>query len=241
METSRVRYESDGTVATLTLDDGNKNVVSPDMIRDLNAALDRAEKEQAVVILTGREDVFSAGFDLNVLRRGVADAFSMIIGGFQLSLRLLSFPLPVVIACNGHAMAMGAFLVLSGDYRLGAEGPFKIVANEVAIGLTLPYSAMEICRQRLAPSHFLRATMLSETYDPAGAVEAGYLDRTVPAENLLQEAGELAQQLSELDLRAHRETKLRVRSQTIKALKTAIIKDRVDFVAKGVGRVLRKR
>lgn len=240
MEDTRVRYESDGTVATLTLDDGNKNVVSPGMIRDLNAALDRAETEGAVVILTGREDVFSAGFDLNVLRTGVVKAFGMIIGGFQLSLRLLSFPTPVVIACNGHAMAMGSFLVLSGDYRLGAEGPFKIVANEVAIGLTMPYSAIEICRQRLANAHFFRATMLSESYDPAGAVEAGYLDRVVPADELMTEAMALAEQLAELDLKAHRETKLRVRSQAIRALKTAIMKDRIDFVAKGVGRVFKK-
>lgn len=240
MTSSRVQYESDGTVATLTLDDDNKNVVSPGMIRDLNAALDRAETEGAVVILTGREDVFSAGFDLNVLRTGVVKAFGMIIGGFQLSLRLLSFPTPVIIACNGHAMAMGSFLVLSGDYRLGADGPFKIVANEVAIGLTMPYSAIEICRQRLATPHFVRATMLSESYDPAGAVEAGYLDRVVPADELLREATELARQLAELDMKAHRETKLRVRSQAIRALKTAIMKDRVDFVAKGVGRVFKK-
>ena len=240
MESSRVRYESDGTVATLTLDDGNKNVVSPGLIRDLNAALDRAEEDGAVVILTGREDVFSAGFDLNVLRTGVRNAFSMIIGGFQLSLRLLSFPTPVIIACNGHAMAMGSFLVLSGDYRLGADGPFKIVANEVAIGLTLPYCAMEICRQRLAPAHFSRATMLSETYDPAGAVEAGFLDRVVPAESLLREAMDLAKRLSELDLKAHCETKLRVRSQALKALRTAILKDRVDFIAKGVARVVKR-
>ena len=241
MESSRVRYESDGTVAMLTLDDGNKNVVSPDMIRDLHEALDRAEKEGAVVILTGREDVFSAGFDLNVLRTGVANAFGMIIGGFQLSLRLLSFPLPVVIACNGHAIAMGSFLVLSGDYRLGADGPFKIVANEVAIGLTLPYSAMEICRQRLAPAHFARATMLAEPYDPVTAVGAGYLDRVVPADELMPKAMDVAKRLAELDLKAHRETKLRVRSGTIKALKKAIRKDRVDFVAMGVGRMLKKK
>lgn len=109
MESSRVRYELDGSVATLTLDDGGRNLVSPAMLRDLNEALDRAQKDQAVVVLTGPEDVFSAGFDLNVLRTGVLNAFSMIIGGFQLSLRLLSFPMPVVIACNGHAIAMGSF------------------------------------------------------------------------------------------------------------------------------------
>ena len=240
MEASRVRYQRDGAVATLTLDDGKKNVVSPGMLRDLNAALDRAEEDGVVVILTGREDVFSAGFDLNVLRQGVLDAFNMIIGGFQLSLRLLSFPLPVVIACNGHAMAMGSFLVLSGDYRLGASGPFKIVANEVAIGLTLPYSAREICRQRLAKAHFPRATILSETYDPEEAIEAGFLDRVVPPGDLLRDASELAHRLAELDLKAHRETKLRVRRTSLRALRKAIWKDRLDFIAKGIARALKR-
>ena len=235
-----VSYELEGAVATITLDDGKRNVISPRSLRELNQALDLAEKQGAVVVLTGREDVFSAGFDLNILRSGVLDAFSMLSGGFELAARLLAFPTPIVIACNGHAMAMGAFLLLSGDYRIGAEGSFKIVTNEVQIGLTMPAAGIEICRQRLTPAHFVRAAMLAEVYSPETAVEAGFLDRAVPAEALAREAAEVAAQLADLDMKAHFQTKLRARHRLLKALKKAIRSDRTDFVIKGSGRMIGK-
>jgi enoyl-CoA hydratase len=71
----------------------------------------------------------------------------MLIGGFELAYRLLSFPTPVVMACSlAMRSPMAAFLVLCGDYRIGANGPYKLTANEVAIGLTVPRAAIEICR-----------------------------------------------------------------------------------------------
>ncbi|HUN31199.1 MAG TPA: enoyl-CoA hydratase-related protein [Trebonia sp.] len=96
-----------------------------------------------MVLIEGRDGVFSAGFDLPVLRNGGPDALTMLRSGFELAARLLEFPQPVVIACTGHAVAMGVFLLLCGDYRVGATGPFKITANEVAIGLTMPRAAVE--------------------------------------------------------------------------------------------------
>lgn len=93
----------------------------------------------------------------------------------------MPFPQPVVVACSGHAIAMGAFLLLSADHRVGVTGSsHKITANEVAIGLTMPRAAVEICRQRLAPAHFQRALNLAEPYTPDSAVEAGFLDSAVP-------------------------------------------------------------
>src|SRR6185312_6230463 len=112
----------------------------------------------------GRAGVFSAGFDLKVLRAGGPNARTMLRAGFELAERMLSFPMPVVIACTGHAVAMGVFLVLSGDYRIGVAGRYKITANEVAIGITLPRAAIEICRQRLTPAHFSRATVPAEVF-----------------------------------------------------------------------------
>src|SRR5258706_13715503 len=109
----RVRYLVDGAVATITMDDGKVNVLSSAMLGEINAALDRAEADADVVVLSGRPGVFSAGFDLPVLRERGEAAGSMLKAGFDLAERLLSFPAPVVIACSGHAIAMGAFLVLS--------------------------------------------------------------------------------------------------------------------------------
>jgi enoyl-CoA hydratase len=149
----------------------------------------------------------------------------MVTVGFELAERVLSFPMPVVIACNGHAIAMGVFLLLSGDYRVGAAGRYKIVANEVAIGLTMPRAAVEICRQRLAPAHFHRAVILSEVYSPDDAAAAGFLDRITSGSDLLTEARTTALGLKKLNMDAHTATKLRARDQALTAIRAAIESD----------------
>ncbi len=228
--TSLASYQLEGSVATITLDDGKVNVLSLDLIGEINQALDRASEDQAVVILRGREGVFSAGFDLPVLRGGGDEALEMLRAGFDLAERVLAFPFPVIIGCTGHAVAMGVFLLLSGDYRVGAIGPYKITANEVAIGLTMPRAAVEICRQRLSPAHFNRATVLAEPFSPQTAVEAGFLDRIVDASELSEVLSGVASQLTQLDFEAHRATKQRVRRATLQAVHEAIEADATGFL-----------
>lgn len=150
----------------------------------LAGAFDRAADDHVTVILTGREGVFSAGFDLHTLAVGGDDAYRMVRAGFELAARLLAFPTPVVVACTGHALAMGAFLLLAGDHRLGAPGPYKIGATEVALGITMPHFGIEICRQRLVPAYFHRTVINAEVYGPEEAVAAGFLDRMVAGDGL---------------------------------------------------------
>src|SRR5208282_3390544 len=220
--TELVSYQLHDSIATVTLDDGKVNALSHQMLRDIDDALDRALADGAIVLLTGRPGVFSAGFDLRVLRAGGEDGPALMRAGFQLAERVLSFPAPVVIACTGHAVAMGAFLLLSGDVRLAAAGHFKIGANEVAIGLTMPHFGIEICRQRLAPAHFNRAVINSEMYSPDQAAIAGFVDRIIPATELLSEALDAARTLGKLNMAVHTATKLRARSQALKSIREAI-------------------
>jgi enoyl-CoA hydratase len=220
-----VTYSLEDAIATITMDDGKVNALSLDMLTEVNAAFDQAEADGAVVVLTGREGRFSAGFDLGVLRAGGEDALAMLKAGFELSARLLSFPTPIVIACPGHAIAMGVFLLLSGDYRVGAEGPYKITANEVAIGITMPFAAIEVCRQRLTPAAFSRAVILSEVFSPGEAVAAGLLDRAVPSAELANVARSTAIDLSKLEMSAHAATKGRARAAALEAIRAAIETD----------------
>jgi enoyl-CoA hydratase len=227
-----VSYDVDGSIATISMDDGKVNVLSFRMLEELNAALDRAESDRAIVVLRGREGVFSAGFDLAVLRAGGPDAATMLRSGFELAYRVLSFPTPVVISCTGHAIAMGVFLLLSGDYRVGVAGAsHKITANEVAIGMTLPHSAIEICRQRLNPAHFNRAVILAEIFSPDAAVGAGFLDTVVPGADMPAAARAAAELLATLDPGAHTATKLRARHATLSNLRAAIKDDDAQFQA----------
>jgi enoyl-CoA hydratase len=222
---SLIDYQLADSVATVTMDDGKVNVLSLRMITEIGRALDQALDDGAVVVLAGRTGVFSAGFDLPVLRSGGPAATSMLRAGFDLAERVLSYPRPVVIACTGHAVAMGAFLLLSGDYRVGVAGPYKITANEVAIGLTMPLAAVEICRQRLTPAHFNRAAILAEPYDPDSAVEAGFLDRACEPADFWDAVHGVAAELAKLDMDAHKATKLRARTAALAAIHGAIAAD----------------
>jgi enoyl-CoA hydratase len=229
--TQLVSYHRTRAIATITMDDGKVNVMSLRMLDALNDALDQAQWDQALVVLSGRTGVFSAGFDLPLLRKANADSAQMVQRGFELAERLFSFPFPVVIACTGHALAMGAFLVLAGDYRVGASGAFKIGVNEVAIGITMPRFGTELCRQRLVPTHFSRAVLNSEIYGPDDAMIAGFLDQTVPPQAVMPTARVVAERLSSLNMPAYAATKHRVREPAFRALRDAIDSDRGDFAA----------
>jgi enoyl-CoA hydratase len=185
-----------------------------------------------VVVLAGRPGRFSGGFELAVLTSLTTDAARLLRTGFELSHRLLSFPRPVVVACTGHAYAMGSFLVLSGDHRMGAAGAdHRITANEVAIGMTLPHAALGILRQRLTRSHFERAALLAEIFSPDAAVAAGWLDEVVPEADLLDAARTRAQALAALNANAHLQTKVRARGEMLDDLRARIEQDDQEFLA----------
>ncbi|MFT3925783.1 MAG: crotonase/enoyl-CoA hydratase family protein [Myxococcales bacterium] len=238
MSESPVSYRSQAGVATITMDDGKRNALSPRMFEELSKAFDQAEREDAIVILTGREEVFSAGFDLKVLRAGNLSSLALMRAGFLFAARMLGHPRPVISACNGHALAMGAFLLLASDYRIGTEGAYKFATNEVAIGIPMPRSGVELCRQRLAPAHFHRAAILAETFNPQGAVEAGFIDRLVPASELQGAAQAMAGELAKLDRDAHAITKLRIREHSIETIRTGVLLDLRDFAMMGAKAML---
>jgi len=219
MGESPIVYQLDGTVAALHFDDGKANALSPVAVDGLNAALDRAEREAEAVLLTGRPGRFSAGFDLTTMKQGPDAAGGLVSAGAELLLRLYEAPLPIVAACSGHALAMGAVLLLGCDFRIGAAGDFKSGRNEVAIRMTRPRFAVEIARDRLSKRHFQRAVIQAEIYAPDGAVDAGYLDRIVPTESLAEEAMAEAERLAGLPRRAFSETKQRVPGATTERIR----------------------
>lgn len=117
---------------------------------------------------------------------------------------------------------MGAFLILSADLRLAAEGPYQIGMNEVAIGLAVPGFGVEVARQRLTPAYFNRAVLTGEMFAPGEALTAGFFDRLVPAADLEAAADQAAETLTRINLPAHTATKLRARGQTIRTIRAII-------------------
>lgn len=228
MHDGDIRYELRDQVATIRIDDGKRNALAPQVLKGIYRALDRAESDQALVIITGREGVFSAGFDLNVMKRGGAAALGMLRSGYALTSRVLAYPYPVIAACNGHALAMGVFLMLSTDYVIGSRGDFKISANEVAIGLTMPRVAAAMLHHRLTPAAYQRAVNLSEYFDVESALAAGFFDELVEPPELADRAGALAREFKKLGPRAHTASKRRIRASLIRKIRRSIPLDLLD-------------
>jgi enoyl-CoA hydratase len=234
MTTESVQYSLQNQVATIRIDDGKRNALSPQVLREIYQAFDQAESDRAIVIMTGRESVFSAGFDLHVMKRGGLNALRMLRAGYALPARVMTYPYPVIAACNGHALAMGVFLMLSADYVIGSRGDFKIAANEVAIGLTMPRVAAAVLRHRLDPAAFQRAVVLSEYFDVESALGAGFFDELVDPVDLMSHARTYADLLKGLDPRAHAASKKRIRAALTRTIRFGIPLDLLDAALMGL-------
>jgi enoyl-CoA hydratase len=221
-----VAYSLEDGIATLTLNNGKVNAFSHELIAQFNSALDRAQADAAVVIVTGQPGILSGGYDLKVMMSGPQNAIDLVAAGSALARRMLAHPQPIIVACPGHAVAKGAFVLLSADYRIGAQGPFTIGLNEVKIGMTMHHVGIAIAQDRLAKPAFQRAVINAEMFTPQGAMAAGFLDLVVAPEQLMATARETAQQMKKLNMTAHKNTKLKVRKTLLDTLDAAITLDK---------------
>jgi enoyl-CoA hydratase len=215
-------YEQGGDVAILHFDDGKANVVGHDLIASMNEGLDRAEKDAKAVVIVGRAGRFSAGFDLEEFKKGPEAGTALVSSGAKMLLRMFTHPQPLVGACSGHAIAAGAFMLLSCDTRIGTAGDFKIGLNETAIGMTLPVFGLELATARLSRRHLTAATIQARLFDPEAAVDAGFLDQVVDAENLLERSVEVATQLAQYPQKAYAANKLAVREASITRIQESL-------------------
>ena len=230
MTTELVSYALEGQTAIVQMDDGKANALSEAMLDALAAALARAEHEARAMVLVGRLDRFCAGFDLRVMMSSPDAATNLVRAGGALLMKLYGASIPLVIACTGHALAAGALVVLTGDYRIGAAGEYKIGLNEVAIGLAVPTLAMELARDRLSKRALVQATLLARVYDAEGAVAAGFLDEVAPADAVLARAKTEAARLGALAPHAFRGTKTRLRGATIEHILSTLDADMRTFI-----------
>lgn len=222
---THVHYRLENGVAILQLDNGKVNALSPAVITALNQALDQAEQDKAVVVLTGQPGMLSGGYDLKVMMAGPQQALDLVASGSALTRRMLAHPFPLIVACSGHAVAKGAFLLLAADYRIAVDGEFRIGLNEVQIGMTMHQAGIALARDRLSPACYQRAVINAEMFSPQAACAAGFVDKVVSADALMPTALAVAGQMQQLNMRAHRQTKLRVRAALLAELDQAIQQD----------------
>ena len=193
-----VTLKTEGDVSIIHMDDGKVNVFSPEMIQNFEKIMDQIPTNKGSVLITGRPGMFSAGFDLKVMMSSPENAAAMVKSGFELLMRVFTFPRPVVAACSGHAIALGAFLLCSCDHRIGCKGDFKIGANELRNNMIVPTPILELAKFRLIKSHKQRALLNAEMYSIEDAVAPGYLDEVTDHDQLFDLALAKAKDLATL-------------------------------------------
>jgi len=215
-------YQLSNNVAIISIDDGKANVVSHKFIDQLYAHLDRAEREASAVILTGRDGMFSAGFDLKEFQVSQEAANALVGRGMEMLTRLYEFPLPVISACAGHAIGMGAFLLMASDNRIGAEADYQVTLPETGISMPFTPVLRTLIHDRIASSHKTTAMVQSTPHTPQQAVTAGFLDCVVEADQLMSQAQALAEKLAELPKEFYTRNKRDLRADSLKAMHASL-------------------
>ena len=220
-----------GDIHLIRLEYGKANVIDSRFTSSLAAELDRAiDSGSKAVLLTGREGFFSAGLDLLGLPDGREEMASFLDEFEKLCEKLLEFPLPLVVAVNGHAIAGGCILASTGDVRIGAAGSYKIGVSEVSLGIVFPASAFEIMRATLASRFVPEVLLAGRLLDPETAAEAGILHRVVPADDLLVEAEAAARELGEKPPFAFLHSKLALRAPILERIEKTRAQSRRLFL-----------
>jgi enoyl-CoA hydratase len=229
MQRGPVSYEVHDRIAHVTISNGKANALSHEVIDGIGDALFRAEDagdEVGALLLTGTPGMFSGGFDLQVMRSGPEAAGQLVTDGGELISRMFGAPVPIVVACTGHAIAAGALMLLGADARVGARGEFRIGLIETQLGMVLPRWAVELSQERLSKRHFQHATVGARIYDPDAAADAGFLDDVVPPESLEDVALAEAKRWAELPRAAYSGQVRMNRGERLGRLADAIATDR---------------
>ena len=207
MAFEQIRYDAAGGVATITLNRPEKlNAVTTVMIRELMAAFDAADTDDAVraVIVTGAGRAFCAGADLSGGTRtfdrskpeDTAGDTEHRDGGGRVSLRIYDMKKPVIAAINGPAVGFGATMTLPMDIR--------IASSSARMGFVFSRRGVvpEACSTWFLPRlvGMQRAAEWVYTGRVFGAEEAlvgGLVSRVVPPDALMETALALAREIAD--------------------------------------------
>jgi len=217
-----VNFSIENDIAVIELDDGKANVFSTATSLAVLDALKQAEVDAKATVIRATGSRFSAGFDLGTMGGPAQARNEMITAGFNVLYRIYAHPQPVVAACNGHALGMGAFVLLVSDTRLGADDDYKIGLPETAAGLPFSPLLIEILHAELGKPALKTAALQSINCSPKSAVDAGFLDKLVPADSLLAGAQYAAEQLMQLPAAQYGENKRMIRSDTLAVMRESL-------------------
>lgn len=211
---TQISYDVDDRVATITLDRPDRlNAFTPTMARELIAAYDRADADDAVraIVLTGRGRGFCAGADLGrggasfdptdpqraADRAGVGTIGGVVRdGGGTVTMRMAALRTPVIAAVNGPAVGIGATMTLPADIRLaGSSARFGFVFARRGL---VPEAASSWFLPRIVGvSRAMEWAATGRVFDAAEALDGRLVSRVLPDDELLGAAYAIAREIAD--------------------------------------------
>ena len=199
MADSIATLSKENDISIIKLDDGKANAFSYDMLSQVNELLTQVPRDSGALVITGREGLFSGGFDLKTLATGDMEKITKMVQlGYRLLLELFAFDRPIVAAVSGHSIALGLFVTCSADYRIAIDGKYVCQANEVRNNMDIPTQIMEIIKARVNKKYFYPAVYHSDAYSVQESIEVGYIDEVVSEDQFMQRVMEKAKELATL-------------------------------------------
>jgi enoyl-CoA hydratase/carnithine racemase len=187
-----VRLEKQDSIGHIVLDRPPANSYDKAFMEELDAAIaevGRDDAVKAIVVRSASERFFSAGADVSVFAKSNLDAQNAFvvcaneaIGKFE------STPKVVVAAINGHCLGGGLEIALCCDFRVAAEGGYKIGLPEVTLGLLPGTGGTQRLPRLIGRQKALDLMLRGTTLSPQDALAAGIVDEVVPAAELLDRA-----------------------------------------------------
>ena len=223
--TNAIQIETTDNIAVLRIDRPSANAIDLETAREFANTLSAIEERNDIhaVIVTGAGKCFSAGLDLKVVPTyDPEQQEEMVMAVNRMFGQLYALPLPTIAAVNGHAIAGGVILALACDYRVAAEGDYKIGLAEARVGVVFPVAAMAIVRSELAPATAKTMVLTARNYNPREALAMGVIDELQPADQLLPRAIEVAREMAALPRSSYRRIKSSLRAPAFTLIDDAI-------------------
>lgn len=205
-------------LAIITLNRGKSNSLNRELVTELKDILHNIETDENIggVIITGKENFFSAGLDLiELYNYNEEEAKSFWHLFLEFVAKITAFKKPLVTAINGHSPAGGCVIALAADVRVMAEGKFIIGLNEVPVGIIVPNSIFNLYAFWLGKADATRSLLEGKLFSPEEALAIGLVDEIVKPESILTAAERKARKYMAFESNTWSQSKLNIRKELI--------------------------
>ncbi|MEZ5036025.1 MAG: enoyl-CoA hydratase/isomerase family protein [Chitinophagales bacterium] len=218
--------------AILQMDRGKSNPINQQFVDEFIEALNQLLLDEKVlgIVITGKENFFSAGLDIPELYSYDEAQFDVFWKKFlQMILQLSKFNKPMVAAITGHAPAGGCIIANGCDYRVMADGNYKIGLNEIPVGIVVPKGVYAQYSMWIGTRNAYQYLMEGKLYSPKHAQEIGLIDEVVPLENVLERAEAKLKQYLQYEQSGWRLTKTQLRQSVVDTMESLTDKEMIMF------------